>query len=90
MIVVFLLRLKTFPPEIPLFYSKPNGELQITESWMIFLIPFLLNIIFFINNYLLNKFFLNEEIIKKIFYYLNLFLIISFSLIFIKIVFLIT
>ncbi|GAB4219933.1 MAG: hypothetical protein Fur009_8240 [Candidatus Microgenomates bacterium] len=90
MFLIFFLKLKTFPPEIPLFYSKPSGELQIADSWMIFLLPMLLNIMFFINNFIYNRFFLNEEIVKKIFYYLNLFLIISFTLIFIKIVLLIS
>ncbi|MCX7955747.1 MAG: hypothetical protein N2593_01390 [Patescibacteria group bacterium] len=91
MFLIFFLRLNLFPPQIPLFYTKPEGELQIAESWMIFLIPFLLNLFFFINNYILNNFFLNEELpIRKIFFYLNLFLIIGFFLIFIKIIFLIT
>lgn len=90
MLLIFFLKLKTFPPEIPLFYSRPSSELQITDSWMIFLLPILLNLIFFINNFIYNRFFINEEIAKKIFYYLNFFLIISFTLIFIKIVLLIS
>lgn len=89
-IFLFFLKLKSLPPEIPLFYSRPEGELQITEIWMIFLLPILANSFFYLNNYFLDKFFKNDLVIKKIFFYLNIFIIISFSLIFIKIIFLIT
>ncbi|GIW64112.1 MAG: hypothetical protein KatS3mg092_0045 [Patescibacteria group bacterium] len=89
-ILIFIFKLPTLPPELPLFYSLPVGEWQLADSWMIFLLPFILNLMFYINNQILNKYFVNEEIAKKIFHYLNLFLIISFTLIFIKIIFLIS
>jgi len=90
MIASFIFRFGTLPPQIPLFYSRPSGELQLTDTWMIFIIPFILNILYITNNYLENKFFSNNDLTIKIFRYLNLFLIIVFTLIFIKIIFLVS
>jgi hypothetical protein len=90
MLATFLIRINTLPPQIPLFYSLPWGENQLADTWWIFILPICLNLLFFLNNYLYKKFFSDNELVKKIFYYLNLFLIVSFTLIFIKIIFLIS
>lgn len=90
MIISLIFRFKTLPPQIPLLYSRPLGELQLVDTWMIILLPLLLNIIYILNNYLYSKFFSDNDLFKKIFSYLNIFLIIGFTLIFIKIVFLIS
>lgn len=87
---VFLLRLGTMPPQIPLFYTRPWGEDQIVDFWMIFLIPVISNSIFFFNDYFYKRFFLGNELVKKIFNFVNAFLIVSFALIFIKIIFLVS
>lgn len=89
-IVTFLLRFSRLPPQSPLFYSRPWGEDQLVDTWLIFLLPIFLNLLFFLNNYLLKKIYSNNDLIKNIFYYLNLFLILSFTLIFIKIIFLVS
>lgn len=90
MAIIFIVKINFLPPQIPLFYSLPTGENQLTDTWMIFLIPFILNIFYIINTSIYNKFFLGNDFIKKIFHYLNLFLIISFTFIFIKIIFLVS
>lgn len=90
MLIVFLFKLNRLPLQIPLFYSRLWGEDQLVDTWLIFLLPIFLNLLFFINNYIFKKFYSDNELIKKIFYYLNLFLILGFTLIFIKIVFLIS
>ena len=90
MLVVFLFKLNKLPPQIPLFYSRLWGEDQLADTWLIFILPVFLNLLFFLNNYLFKKFYSDNELIKKIFYYLNLFLIFGFTLIFIKIVFLVS
>ncbi len=90
MIIIFTLRFNTLPPQIPLFYSRLWGENQLADTWLIFILPVFLNLLFFLNNYLFKKFYSDNELIKKIFYYLNLFLIFGFTLIFIKIVFLVS
>jgi len=90
MIITFILKFSKLPPQIPLYYSQPWGEGQLADSWMIFLLPIFLNLLFFINQYIFNKFYHGNIFIKKIFYYLNLFLILGFTLIFIKIIFLVS
>ncbi len=90
MIVSFIFKFKSLPPQLPLFYSHPWGETQLVDTWMIFLIPLLLNFLYVTNNYLYKKFFSGNELIKKIFDYLMIFLIAGFTLIFIKIIFLIS
>ena len=87
MIVAFVLKFPTLPPQIPLFYSKPWGEDRVGELWLIVLLPFILNIFFFMNLFFARKFFPENTFIRKIVEYFNLFLIITLTLIFIKIVF---
>lgn len=90
MLISFLFKLNKFPPEIPLFYSRPSGDPQIADWWLIFLLPLLLNALYYLNTYIYKKFFLGNEFVENITYYFKLFLISSFTLIFIKILFLIT
>lgn len=90
MVASLILRFPTLPPQIPLFFSRPIGELQLVDTWMIFLLPVTMDLIYIANNYLYNKFFLNNNLVNKIFNYLNIFLIVGFTLIFIKIVFLVS
>ena len=90
MIITFLLRFNRLPPQSPLFYSRLWGEDQLADTWLIFLLPIFLNLLFFINNYIIKKIYSDNEFIKKIFYYLNIFLIFGFTLIFIKIIFLVS
>lgn len=90
MLIVFILRWSKMPPEIPLFYSQPWGERQLADWWVIFLLPIILNLLFFFNRYSQKKFFPENQLVIKIIEYLNLFLIFSFTLIFIKIILLIT
>ena len=90
MIVTFLLKFNQLPPQLPLFYSRLWGEDQLADTWLIFLLPVFLNILLFLNDYLSKKIYFDNKFIKNIFYYLNLFLILSFTLIFIKIVLLIS
>jgi len=90
MALAIILNLNHLPPQIPLFYSKPPGEDQLADTWMIILLPLILNGIILLNNFFVKKFFSKDEIVKKIFYYLNFFFIIAITFIFIKIVFLVT
>ncbi len=92
MILVFIFKFNRLPPQIPLFYSLPLGESQLVDTWLIFLLPIIMNIFYFINNYFYKKFFLFSEnnLYKNIFKITNYFLIIGFTLIFIKIIFLIS
>ena len=70
MIGLFIWRLSKLPPQIPLFYSQPWGEDQITDSWMIIILPLTLNILFILNRYIFRKYFINNPLAKRIFYYI--------------------
>lgn len=86
----FALRYASFPPQIPLFYSHQAGEEQLGEWWMIFLLPFFLNVFVLLNKLIYKKFFSKNTFVSKIIYYLNLFLIFAITLIFLKIVLLVS
>lgn len=90
MIAAFLLRVSRLPPQIPLFYSRLWGEDQLADLWLIFLLPFFMNLLYFFNKDILKRFYSENELVKNIFYYLNFFLIVGFTLIFIKIVFMVS
>ena len=90
MVGLFGIKFSTFPPQIPLFYSRPWGESQLTDWWFIFLLPLLMDILYFFNLYLAKKFFSDSEFARQVIEYFNVALIIVFTLIFVKIIFLIS
>ena len=90
MMAVFLLRFNRLPPQVPLFYSLPWGEQQLADSWTILLLPFALNLLFIFNNFIYRRFFLGNLLVQKILGVLNILLSVSLTLIFVKIIFLIT
>ena len=87
---LFIFRLSSLPPQIPLFYSKPPGEEQLGDLWMIALLPVLMNILCIVNALLYRRYFRESIFAKHAFFYVNLFLTISLTLIFIKIIFLVS
>lgn len=89
-LVIFIFRFSHLPPQIPLFYSKLWGEDQLADTWMIVFIPILINAFYFLNIYIYRRFFSQIVIVKKIIDFVNIFLIVVLTLIFIKIVFLIS
>lgn len=89
-LLIFLFKFNNLPPQIPLFYSKPPGEDRLVDAWFIIVLPVMMNLLFLLNKYFFLHYFKEDGFIQKIIYYLNLFLIISFTLIFAKIIFLIT
>ncbi len=90
MLLIFFLRIKTLPPQIPLFYSHFPAENQLTDLWLIFIIPIIMNVFFFLNIYLTKKLFLDNYLINKISQYLNYFILLGFAFAFIKIIFIIS
>lgn len=89
-LLVLILRFNLLPPQIPLFYSKAVGEDQLADTWMILLLPLLMNFLYILNNILAKKYFNEIDLAQKIVHYLNIFIILGFVLIFVKIIFLIT
>jgi hypothetical protein len=90
MVAAFILRFSSLPPQIPLLYTRPWGEEQLVDFWVIFLLPVLVNGLFFLNDYFYKKFFLGNDLVKKILNFTNIFLTASLTLIFIKIIFLVS
>ncbi len=90
MAAVFLLRFSYLPPQVPLFYSMPWGEQQLADSWTILLLPLFLNLLFLFNNFICRRYFLGNSLVQKIFNVLNILLSVSLTLIFVRIILLIT
>lgn len=90
MILALVFKFNKLPPQIPLFYSHPPGDTQLAEWWLIFIMPILLNFLYWLNSYIQKRLFPQNSLIMTFTYYFKLFLIVSFTLIFLKIVFLIT
>jgi len=88
--LVFGWRFSNLPGQIPLYYSRPWGESQIVDFWFIFLLPILMNLIFFFNVFFINKFFKGNNTIENIFKAVNICLIVGFTGIFLRILFLVT
>lgn len=84
---LFAYTYKSLPPQIPIFYSKTEGEEQLGDLWMIAILPILMNLIIFINTYVYRKYFKENIFVKHLFFVLNIFLITSFTIIFFKILF---
>ncbi len=87
---MLLLNLSHLPPQIPLFFSRPWGEDQLADTWLILVFPLLLNVLYFVNISLYKRFFSGNDFVKKIIDYLNIFLMVAFTFIFVKIITLIT
>lgn len=86
----FLWRYPHLPPQIPLLYSMPWGEDQLADYWFIFILPFLMHVFIFLNVYIYNRFFLPDQVIRRVIDMINWFLIIAFTAIFLRVIFLIS
>jgi len=89
MILVFVLNFNHLPPQIPLFYSRPWGEEQLADLFMIVILPLILNLFFFFNQFIYKRLFYENLLVKKIFDFLNIFLLIIIPVIFLRIIFLV-
>lgn len=90
MILAVIFVFGKLPPQIPLLYSRPTGELQLAEWWLILLLPLLMNGLFVLNTYLKKKIFHDSAFINSFLKYIKIFIIVSLTLIFLKIIFLVT
>jgi hypothetical protein len=89
MVAATLLSYSQLPPQIPLYYTHPWGEDQLADMWVIALIPLLLHIFFFVNNWIKNKYVVKESFVAKLINVFNLFLVCTFTLVFLKIILLV-
>ena len=86
MLVTFAFTFRTLPPMVPLFYSKPEGELQLGAWWLIAILPLCMNLLYVLNAKLSKKLFSESDFANKIIFYANLAIVIIFTALFIKIV----
>ncbi len=86
MVGAFIFTYQHLPPQVPIFYSHVWGEDQLADLWMLVIFPVFLNGLYVLNRILQKKIFPDNRLIISIIKYLNLFLIISLPLIFLKIV----
>ncbi len=89
-VALFAYKLNTLPPQVPLFYSKPQGEDQLADLWMIAVIPLLMNVLVVVNSYVYRKFFSGNVFARYTLISVNFLLIISLTFTFIKIILLIS
>lgn len=90
MLGAFLLTMNRLPPQIPLFYSRQWGEFQLADLWFIALLPLLMHIFFFLNILFVRRVFPGEAIANHIIRIANWTLVVLFTGIFLKIIFLVT
>lgn len=86
----YVLRMGSIPPQIPLLYSLPIGEDQLVEWWMIFLLPFIMNILYSMNTAIYHRYFHHEEFEKTALRYVNMSIIGICTYLFVRIIFLVS
>lgn len=89
MAAAFMLKLKNLPPQIPLFYSRLEGDDQIADLFMIFLLPGLSLMTVLANNFIAKKYFGGNHFVTQMTYYVNLTVIGLALFIFLRIIFLV-
>lgn len=88
--LVFFLRYQTLPPQIPLFFSHTPGEDQLGEVWMLFFLPFFMNLFVLLNSFIARRFFPGNAYVGRVLRYLNIVLMAAFTVIFIRIILLVS
>jgi hypothetical protein len=73
------------PPEVPLWYSRVEGEMQIAPWWMILVIPVLMNLFVFLNVFMQRKLFAESPFVKRLVDRFNHVLMAAMVLLFLKI-----
>ena len=86
MLVSFMLFFDRLPPLIPLFPSLPWGEDRLGELWMVFLILLAMDLFYFANTVIFSRMFGQNQLMRKILHFANLFVIIGFTFIFFRII----
>lgn len=90
LIALLALQYRFLPEQIPLLYSRPWGEAQIVDYWYILLLPILMHVFYFTNQFLSFRFFHDDSLPSRVFSTATTIIILVFALIFIRILFLVT
>ncbi|NMB57480.1 hypothetical protein GYA19_06130 [Candidatus Beckwithbacteria bacterium] len=65
--ILYFIAFNFFPPEFPLFYSKPWGQEQLTNTKVLLILPIILTFVTVINTRLASIFFKKENLLSLIF-----------------------
>jgi len=84
------LRWQSLPPQIPLFLSKPWGEEQLADRWMLIIFPICINGIWLVNTFISKRFFARNLFAQKIINIASICQMIVFIGIFVKIIVFVT
>lgn len=87
---MYVLRLGTLPPQIPLFYSRTDGADTIAPTFYIFLLPLVSTIIVIANIVIYRRLFNHDLFVRKLLYYASATSIAVTTFIFLKIIFLVS
>lgn len=86
MIIASVLSYNHLPPQIPLYYTHTWGEDQLADIWQILIIPIFMHIFYFANNWFKKKYIQPGSFIYKLIDGFNIFIVISFTFVFLKII----
>lgn len=89
MVLVFAINYQKIPPQIPIYYSTLEGDEQIGEYYMIFMLPIISYLFVFINNLISKKIFPDNSFVDKLVFYTNFSSILIITFIFLRIIFLV-
>lgn len=78
------------PPQVPVYYSRPWGEDQLADLWIISIIPIVMHLFIFGNMLTIRLFFKKNEFIIRTFSFANWLYLVLFPIIFIRILFLVS
>lgn len=90
MLTAFVWFYSKLPPQIPLLYSQSWGDMQLVPLWMIVLIPVLMHAFLILNHTMKRVLFREKESIQMIFPITSWFILVCFTLIFIRILLLVS
>lgn len=90
MAALFAVRFSTLPQQIPLFYSRPDSDRQITDLFLIVLIPIIQLVFMVLNKIIARSFFEDEVFIQRLIYIVNIAIVIIGLYIYFKIMLLVS
>lgn len=90
MVLLFAVGYLRLPPQIPLFYSLPNGTDQVVDVWLIVIVPIVSLLCLLLNTFLTTRLIERSEFLDNIARITNITIIIMTTYIFIKIIYIVT
>ncbi|MFS8158804.1 MAG: hypothetical protein ACMG6E_01065 [Candidatus Roizmanbacteria bacterium] len=90
MVLAFVIQYHKLPPQVPLFFSLPQGDGQIADLWMLIIFPILVLLLTGLHGIYTKTLLKSYPFLQEIIEYISPISSIVLTLIYLKIVFLIT